>query len=135
MWVYQVHARRPGEGTFSPGWAVGVWFFPGFNLILAPMSLGSAWKAAGGSGGGLLALVFGVLWLLETAMTVLTGGGGMYMSLDGGSVTALHTYGLSIPVPPAIGDLIAALIGFASLISAATFGLLWYIVKQTTARL
>ena len=42
VWVYQVHALRRGQASFSPGMAVGVWFIPVANMLLIPMTIRSA---------------------------------------------------------------------------------------------
>jgi hypothetical protein len=58
IWVYQVHAARPGAGSFSPGWSIAVWFIPVVNFFLIPFTIRSAWKTAFGGGGVLMVLLW-----------------------------------------------------------------------------
>jgi hypothetical protein len=44
--VRKLHASRPGEFRFGPGWAIGGWFIPFFNLVQPKLMLNDAWRAA-----------------------------------------------------------------------------------------
>jgi hypothetical protein len=44
--VRKLHASRPGEFRYGPGWAIGGWFIPFFNLVQPKLMLNDAWRAA-----------------------------------------------------------------------------------------
>lgn len=44
--IRKLHAARPGDFRFGPGWAVGGWFVPLFNLVQPKLMVDDAWKAA-----------------------------------------------------------------------------------------
>jgi hypothetical protein len=116
IWVYQVHAARPGAGSFSPGWSIGVWFIPVVNFFLIPFTIRSAWKTAFGGGGVLLVLLWYVLWLLEI---------GHQMAAQIGSM----------PVGGQWTDVWVLAMNWGFFIGIAAYGLLWYIVRSVNERL
>lgn len=116
IWVYQVHAARPGAGSFSPGWSIGVWFIPVVNFILIPFTIRSAWKTAFGGGGVLLVLLWYVLWLLEMG----------------------HQMVIQIRSMPVGGDwteLWTIAVNWGFYVGIAAYGLLWFIVRSVNQRL
>ena len=66
--VFFLERTRDDAGT---GVAVGRWFIPPANFVLAPLSVRSAWKATVGAGGTLIAFGWWFLWLLEVVLEVV----------------------------------------------------------------
>lgn len=117
VWVYQVHAARPGAGSFSPGWSIGVWFIPVVNFFLIPFTIRSAWKTAFGGGGALLALIWWVVWLMETMLT------------------AARSMMNDLPMGNPIAEIVVMTAGYGIFITIGAYGLLWYIVRSVNERL
>lgn len=115
IWCYQVHAARRGQASFSPGMAVGGFFIPGANLVLAPLIIRSAWKATVGAGGGLLVLLWWLFWLLEIALAY---------------ARATH-YMPPADLSPLLLDIFSYSFVFVPMLA---YGLLWYIVRSVNAR-
>ena len=135
VWLYRVHDARRGQASFSPGMAVGGWLIPGANLVLPPLILRSAWKATVGAGGGLLALVWWLSWLVEMVLQ-------MMRSLKVGFVVdpgrqAMVFEGGSIALPDGVASVLTTIYSPTGGLLAAlgAYGLLWYVVKSVNARL
>lgn len=118
IWLYQVHARRRGQASFSPGMAVGGWFIPLANFILAPLIVRSAWKATVGAGGTLIAFGWWFLWLLEVVLESLR-----------------NTRELVLNLPPAARDLMITMMNYGVFVTVAAYGLLLHIVRRVNERL
>lgn len=117
IWVYQVHAARPGAGSFSPGWSIAVWFIPVVNFFLIPFTIRSAWKTAFGGGGVLMVLVWWIAWMMETGLTTA------------------RTLMTSMPVGDPIADIVALTLPYGLYVTIGAYGLLWYIVRSVNQRL
>lgn len=118
IWLYQVHARRRAQASFSPGMAVGGWFIPLANFILAPLIVRSAWKATVGAGGTLIAFGWWFLWLLEVVLESLR-----------------NTRELVLNLPPAARDLMITMMNYGVFVTVAAYGLLLHIVRRVNERL
>lgn len=116
VWVYQVHAARPGAGSFSPGWSIGVWFIPVVNFFLIPFTIRSAWKTAFGGGGVLVVLVWWLLWLLEIGHQMASQTTSMASGADFIEIWKLF-------------------MNWGYFIAIAAYGLLWYIVRSVNQRM
>lgn len=136
VWLYRVHAARREQASFSPGMAVGVWFIPGLNLILAPLSVRSAHKAATGSGAGLLVLAWWLLWLVEIAFEMLRSLKA-HMVVEPGNYALVLGEAGSFHLPDAVASLFMTVwspMG-TMLVAVGAYGLLWYLVRSANARL
>lgn len=134
IWLYRVHAARPGN--MGPGWAVGGWFVPLWNVFHAPLAVNSAYKAATGAGAGLLVLLWWISWLLETTTTAIRTNLQHFADTADGYAMVLKG-GVSIHLPKAAGDIIMGML-FAPgsiLVSLGAYGILWWIVRGANARL
>lgn len=136
VWLYRVHAARREQASFSPGWAVGVWFIPGLNAILAPLSVRSAHKAATGSGAGLVVLVWWLFWLVEIGFQMLFSFRAHMVVEPGAYVLVLGDAG-SIHLPDAVATALSTVWSPMGtlLVSVAAYGLLWHIVRSANSRL
>jgi len=118
IWLYQVHARRRGQASFSPGMAVGGWFIPLANIILAPLIVRSAWKATVGAGGTLIAFGWWFLWLLEVVLESLRNNPELAFSMR------------MIPK-----ELMMIMLNYGVFVTVAAYGLLFHIVRRVNERL
>ncbi len=118
IWLYQVHARRRGQASFSPGMAVGGWFIPLANVILAPLIVRSAWKATVGAGGTLVAFGWWFLWLLEIVLESMR-----------------NTPELAFSMPMIPKDLMIVMLNYGVFVTVAAYGLLFHIVRRVNERL
>jgi len=118
IWLYQVHARRRGQASFSPGMAVGGWFIPLANVILAPLIVRSAWKATVGAGGTLIAFAWWFLWLIEVVLESLR-----------------NTPEVVFQLPPAAAELMMTMMSYGVFVTVVAYGLLFYIVRRVNERL
>ena len=120
VWVYQVHALRRGQASFSPGMAVGVWFIPVANMLLIPMTIRSAWKAAFGGGGVLLVLVWWLAWLMEIGLE---------------TVRNMMMMGQGMPFGGDLAEIMMMTMNYGIFVEIGAYGLLWYIVRSVNERL
>lgn len=74
VWLHRSFVALRGRTRFSPGMAVGGWFIPVANLLLPALILRDAWRAARGTGGGLV-WVWMIVWWLAVASSLLVGMG------------------------------------------------------------
>ena len=118
IWLYQVHARRRGQASFSPGMAVGGWFIPLANVILAPLIVRSAWKATVGAGGTLVAFGWWFLWIFEVVLESFR-----------------NTPELLSTVPRAARDIMMIMMNYGVFVTVAAYGLLYHIVRRVNERL
>jgi hypothetical protein len=55
IWLHEIvsdlHKVRPGVPRYSPGWAVGGWFIPVFNLVRPKQVVDDAWQSSAPGGG------------------------------------------------------------------------------------
>ncbi len=132
VWLYQVHKARREQAPMSPGWAVGGWFIPVANFILAPLSIRSAWKAVGLAGGTLIAFGWWFLWLLETVNTSLRSAN---VSISKGEGDLHWTVSIAGErLPGVMADIVMFGTYYGHFVSMAAYGLLWYIVKRVNER-
>ena len=120
VWVYQVHALRRGQASFSPGMAVGVWFIPVANMLLIPMTIRSAWKVAFGGGGVLLVLVWWLAWLMEIGLE---------------TVRNMMMMGQGMPFGGDLAEIMMMTMNYGIFVEIGAYGLLWYIVRSVNERL
>ena len=118
VWLYQVHARRREQATFSPGMAVGAWFIPVANFVLIPLVVRSAWKATVGAGGGLLVLGWWLAWVAEIVLS-----------------TTRTTPELFSLAAKSLGSAIVPIMNYGVFVTVAAYGLLYYIVRRVNERL
>ena len=118
IWLYQVHARRRGQASFSPGMAVGAWFIPIANFILIPLVVRSAWKATVGTSGVLLVFGWWLTWVLEIVLSLMR------------STPELFSFMAS-----KLGDVIVPVMNYSVFVTVAAYGLLYYIVRSINERL
>ncbi|HEY0133740.1 MAG TPA: DUF4328 domain-containing protein [Nannocystis sp.] len=118
VWLYQVHARRRGQASFSPGMAVGAWFIPIANFVLIPLVVRSAWKATVGAGGGLLVLGWWLAWVAEIVLSTMR--------------TTPELFSIAAR---ALGNAIVPIMNYGVFVTVAAYGLLYYIVRRVNERL
>lgn len=132
IWIYQVHDAHRGRTRLSPAMAVLGWFIPALHLVLAPLSVRSAWRAVLGAGGAGVVLLWWLFWLLEVTLRV---GGLRIVGTPDGEGARLLAFGGGVDLPASIGPLVTELVGSAGLvISVPAYGLLWYIVRRINNR-
>lgn len=132
VWLYRVHAERREQASFSPGMAVGGWFIPVANFVLAPLSMRSAWRAYHGGGGGLLALAWWLVWLLAMPFEVLRSNNGHISTSDHGAM--LHMANLAIEIPKEVAAVLVPMFGWSFYFMLAAYGLLWFIARSINDR-
>lgn len=138
VWLYRVHAARRGQASMGPGWAIGGWFIPVWQWIHAPRSVNSAYRAATGSGAGLLVLVWWLAYLLEMQLTFLRPLQPHFAETGDGYAMVYNRFiEGSIHVPKPLGDLLMATMWgpYSLLVAAGAYGILWWLVRNANARL
>lgn len=137
VWLYKVYDMRRGQTPFGPGMAVAGWLIPVVNFFLPPLIVRGAWKAVVGAGGGLLALIWWLAWMLEVVLQTMRSmqvhlsrgieGGAWNVSFVGGH------FSLPEPAGEALLLLWSPLGGL--LCASVAYGLLWHIVRTIRAKM
>jgi hypothetical protein len=138
VWLYRVHAARRGQTSMGPGWAVGGWFIPVWQWIHAPRSVNSAYRAATGSGAGLLVLVWWLAYLLEMQLMIVRLFEAHFARTSDGYAMVYNRFIQgSVDLPKPVGDLIITALGwpYSLLVTLGAYGILWWLVRSANSRL